>query len=142
MFDRVTNGAGRFCWLDLAASDAEAAKTFYREMFSWTSHDQIANGGCLTRLQSSGRDVGSLYQLRSVHLARGVPSHWTPYIQVHDVDESAKRAASCGGEIVVRPFTVSGGARIALITDSVGAIVGLWEPMERGVEENGRGENS
>jgi predicted enzyme related to lactoylglutathione lyase len=41
-----------------------------------------------------------------------------------------------GGEAVVLPFVVSGVARIALILDSVGALVGLWQPIESGLSED------
>jgi len=49
---------GRFCWLDLAATDADSAKNFYEKLFGWTSHEQPANGGSFTRLRLSGQDVG------------------------------------------------------------------------------------
>jgi predicted enzyme related to lactoylglutathione lyase len=115
--------------VDLAASDVEAAKTFYGQLFGWTSREQPANGGCFTRLQLSGRDVGSVYQLRRAQLESGVPSHWTPYVRVDGVEEAARRAASLGGEVIVRPFAVAEVARIALVLDAVGAPVGLWEPV-------------
>jgi predicted enzyme related to lactoylglutathione lyase len=121
--------------MDLAASDAEVAKAFYGGLFGWTSRDQAANGGRFTRLRLSGRDVGSVYQLRRAQLERGVPSHWTPYVRVDGVDESARRAAALGGEVIVRPFAVADIARIALILDSVGAPLGLWEPV--GAQEKG-----
>jgi predicted enzyme related to lactoylglutathione lyase len=66
---------------------------------------------------------------RTVRTGRGVPSHWTPYIQVRDVNETARRVIDFGGKVIVRPFVVSGVAHIALILDSVGAQVGLWEPI-------------
>src|SRR5882757_2112535 len=97
-------GAGQFCWVDLAASDADAAKGFYGEMFGWTSSEQAANGGSFTRLRRSGQDVGSVYQLSARHRENGVPSHWTPYVRVDDVEAAAQRAVSLGGEVVVRPF--------------------------------------
>lgn len=113
--------------MDLAASDAEAAKAFYSQLFGWTSCEQTANGGRFVRLQLSGRDVGSLYQLKREHLESGVPSHWTPYVRVDSVDESARLAALLGGKVIVRPFDVAEVARIALIVDSVGALLGLWQ---------------
>jgi predicted enzyme related to lactoylglutathione lyase len=122
-------GPGQFCWVDLAASDASAAKAFYGEMFGWTPSEQAANGGSFTRLRRSGQDVGSVYQLSARHLANGVPSHWTPYLRVDDVDDVVQRAAALGGGVIVRPFPVDGSARIALILDCVGAQVGLWEPI-------------
>jgi predicted enzyme related to lactoylglutathione lyase len=62
-------------------------------------------------------------------------SHWTPYVRVNDIEHAARRAAQIGGEVVVEPFLVSGVARIALILDAVGAVVGLWESARKA---NGR----
>jgi uncharacterized protein len=119
---------GRFCWLDLAASDATRARTFYRRLFGWTAVDEKANGGTFTRLCLLDRDVGSLYQIEA-RLAPKVPSHWTPYVRVENVERAARHASELGGHVLVRPFVVSGVARIALIMDSVGAQVGLWQPL-------------
>jgi uncharacterized protein len=121
--------AGKFCWLDLAARDADGAKGFYAGLFGWSTREQSANGGTFTRLQLAGEDVGSLYQLMPRHLADGMRSHWTPYVRVGDLDRAAQHATSLGGMVLVRPFAVSGIARIALIQDSVGAEIGLWEPI-------------
>lgn len=123
---------GGFCWLDLAASDAALAKTFYAQVFGWTFHEQQANGGHFTRCRSDGQDVGSLYQLRRAQLEHGVPSHWTPYILVQSALATARRVTARGGRLVVAPFDVPGTARIALIEDAVGALVGLWEPERDG----------
>lgn len=126
--------AGRFCWVDLAATDAGGARRFYEELFGWTSHEQAANGGLFTRLKLGDRDVGSVYQLHHVQVDNGVPSHWTPYVRVDDVEAVARRAVRCGGEMMIKPFVISGMARIALVLDAVGAPVGLWEPI--GGEKN------
>lgn len=139
MIDFESAGAGRFCWLDLAASDLRNAKEFYARLFGWTSHEQLANGGSFTRLRRSGHDVGSIYQLKEVLLRNGMPSHWTPYVRVDDIDESVRQATRLGGAVVVRPFAVSGVARIALILDSVGALVGLWEPVDVRTKVHGHG---
>jgi predicted enzyme related to lactoylglutathione lyase len=66
-----------------------------------------------------------------------MPSHWTPYICVGDVKEAARRVTSCGGEVIIRPFALPGIARIALVLDSVGALVGLWESGEGDRRANG-----
>ncbi len=134
-----TNQPGLFCWVDLAAIDADGAKTFYRRMFGWTAHEQPANGGSFTQLRSGDREVGSLYQLRDSQLARGAPSHWTPYVRVNNADDAAARAAACGGQVLVRPFDVAGVARISLILDSVGAQVGLWQPIAVSTEGDAHG---
>lgn len=120
---------GAFCWLDLAASDDLLAKSFYAQAFGWTFEDQPANGGYFTRCRCGGQDVGSLYRMKRAQLERGVPSHWTPYLRVDSADAAARRIAACGGRVVVAPFDVQGTARIALIQDVVGALVGLWQPI-------------
>ena len=130
---------GRFCWVDLAATDVDSAKAFYENLFGWTSHEQPANGGSFTLLQSCEQDVGSIYQLREALLEHGVPSHWTPYVRVDNVNDTVRRAASLGGTVIARPFVVSGIARIALILDSVGALIGLWEPIESNMKANDNG---
>jgi len=136
MVHTETDTVGRFCWVDLAASDAEKAKAFYGALFGWTSQGHKSNGGVFTCLRSQGADVGSLYQLKQSHLDRGVPSHWTPYVRVSDIEETVARAVSLGGEVIIPPFVVTGVARIALILDSVGALLGLWQPVEMRIPEN------
>src|SRR5262245_43432777 len=113
--------AGRFCWVDLAATDSESAEAFYGKLFGWTRRVETANGGIFTRLQLADRDVGSIYQLQRMHLENGVPSHWTPYVQVDDVAAAARRTRALGGEVLIRPLVIPGLARIAIIVDPVGA---------------------
>jgi predicted enzyme related to lactoylglutathione lyase len=125
-------GAGQFCWVDLAASDAGRAQAFYGSLFGWTAQEQRANGGSFTRLRLAQRDIGSMYQLHQRQREQGVPSHWTPYLRVADADETARRAAELGGRVIVPAFAVSNIARIALIQDAVGAHVGLWETIATG----------
>ena len=131
--------AGRFCWVDLAASDAEQAALFYSRLFGWHSREVTVNGGTFRHLRLGEQDVGSIYQLQREHLGHGVPSHWTPYIQVENACDIAQRVAALGGQTIVDPFVVSGIARIALILDSVGAQVGLWESLETSGEQSARG---
>ena len=102
---------------------------FYSHAFGWRFETQRVNGGNFTRCRAGGRDVGSLYPLKRAQLEHGVPSHWTPYIRVAKVDALASRVAPLGGRVLVAPFDVQGTARIALIEDAVGAVVGLWQPL-------------
>ena len=127
--------AGRFCWLDLAATDAARAKTFYSQLFGWMPYEQLANGGIFTRLRLADEDIGSLYQMNNGPLDQGMRSHWTPYIRVNDVDDAARQADSLGGKVLVRPFAVGGIARIALIQDPIGANFGLWEAVDMVIED-------
>ena len=122
-----TAPAGRFRWMDLAATDAARAIEFYTGLFGWSVHSQAANGGVFVRLSHAGGDIGSLYQLQRSMLKSGAVSHWTPYVSVRDVEAASRRAAALGGAVAVEPFAVDAMARIALIVDPVGAAFGLWE---------------
>lgn len=123
---------GRFCWLDLAATDALQARQFYAHVFGWHACDQAANGGHFTRLHRDDQDIGSLYQLARQQLAGHVPSHWTPYIAVADVTETLHLAEQAGGRTIVSPVAIEGMAVIAVIEDAVGALVGLWQALPQG----------
>ncbi|MBX3605389.1 MAG: VOC family protein [Piscinibacter sp.] len=123
---------GTFCWVDLAATDAARAMAFYAQAFGWTFETQRANGGQFTRCRVGGRDVATLYALSGTQRERGVPSHWTPYLRVDDLDALVPRITAQGGRLLVAPFEVDGVARIALVEDTVGALLGLWQPLETG----------
>ena len=120
---------GEFCWLDLAASDAGRAQQFYAQAFGWTFKDQPTLGGCFTRCHAGSRAVGSMYQLQQAHLERGV------HVADRNVGRPVRRHAALarvaagGGRAVVLPLDFPGTARIALIQDAVGALVGLWQPL-------------
>jgi predicted enzyme related to lactoylglutathione lyase len=118
--------AGRFCWVDLAATDASRAIGFYGELFGWSASEQAANGGTFVRLTHEGREIGSLYQLRR---DVGLSSHWTPYVRVQSAAGTCDRVVALGGRVAVAPFEVDGVARIALVVDPTGASFGLWEEI-------------
>jgi len=123
--------AGRFCWVDLAALDSDAAMEFYGDLFGWTAHRQRANGGSFTRLRAGGKDIGSLYQMSREQMGDGWPSHWTPYVRVADVDATLARAALLGATVVAPAFDVDDMARVAVMQDPVGAVIGLWGPLSK-----------
>ncbi|MBD3811530.1 MAG: VOC family protein [Betaproteobacteria bacterium] len=120
---------GRFIWHDLAAADTAAAQDFYRAAFGWTATTEYANGGQFIRLQSGGHDVGSMYALSRKEREHGVPSHWTPYVGVENIEAATHRVEAAGGVALVRPFEVEGVARIALVADTLGSVLGLWESL-------------
>jgi len=120
---------GRFIWHDLAAVDTAAALDFYRAVFGWTAITEHANGGQLIRLQCDGQDVGSMYALSHREREHGVPSHWTNYVCVENIEAATCRVEAAGGAILVQPFEVENVARIALVADRLGSILGLWESL-------------
>lgn len=120
---------GNFIWHDLAAADTAAAQDFYRAVFGWTAITERANGGQFIRLQSGGHEVGSMYALSCKEREHGVPSHWTSYVCVENIEAATRSIEAAGGVVLVRPFEVEGVARIALIADTLGSVMGLWESL-------------
>jgi predicted enzyme related to lactoylglutathione lyase len=120
---------GAFCWVDLAATDVDRARGFYGRLFGWSSRRCFSNRDSFTCARLSGETVASIYQLDQSVRARGMPSHWTPYVRVDDIDAALARVARLGGQIIVGPTAVSDTARAALIFDPVGAHVGLWQAI-------------
>ena len=114
-------------WIDLAAIDAPRAVTFYTHMFGWSARSVRVDGGEFVEFAANGKALASVYQLTATQIQRGVPQHWTPYIGVGDIHDATAKAAELGGEVIVAPFSLDGAARVTLIADSGGALLGLWE---------------
>jgi predicted enzyme related to lactoylglutathione lyase len=48
-------------------------------------------------------------------------------VQVDDIQEVVRRVALLGGSVLIGPFLVSDIAQVALVLDSAGATIGLWQ---------------
>ncbi|MGH9312710.1 MAG: VOC family protein [Vicinamibacterales bacterium] len=124
----TAHAAGTFCWPELSTSDAPAAKKFYSTLFKWEPDDQpMPQGGPYTMLKLGGEDVGALHTLHEGQKKAGVPPHWMSYVAVTNADETAKKAASLGGTVLVPPFDVMDHGRMAVIQDPTGAIFSIWQ---------------
>jgi len=119
---------GAFCWIDLATTDQNSAKSFYTSLFGWTSNDMpMGPNDFYTKFQLEGRDTGAAYTLQPEQRSQGVPPHWAIYIAVANVDESAKRVTELGGKVVLPPFDVFDAGRMAVVQDPTGAFSNLWQ---------------
>jgi uncharacterized protein len=121
---------GAFCWVDLAATDVDRARGFYGRLFGWSSRRSSSDRASFTCARISGERVASIYQLGRSGITREMPSHWTPYVRVDDIDAALSRVSSLGGQVIVGPTDIADAARAALIFDPVGAYLGLWQATE------------
>ncbi len=112
---------GMFCWIELATNDAAAAKTFYTSLFGWTANDMPIPDGVYTMWQKNGHDLGAMYQ------SKDIPPNWASYINVANVDDSAKKAQSLGANLIAPPFDVMDVGRMAVVADPQGATFCLWQ---------------
>lgn len=116
-----------FAWTDLSTTDADAAKTFYTQLFGWEAVDMpLPMGGFYTMLQIDGHDVCALSQQQE----EGMPPVWVSYINVDDVDTAAQKATAAGGNVFIPPMDVMEAGRMALLQDPTGAAVALWQAKD------------
>lgn len=127
MSERDGFQAGVPCWVDTWQPDADAAMSFYTQIFGWEAEDTMPEGveGTHYMCRLRGRDVAAI-----ASRPEGAPdvTAWTTYVWVDDVDATASRARDGGGRVLVEPFDALDGGRIAVIADPAGAVIGTWQP--------------
>lgn len=111
-----------FVWSDLAASNPEAAKKFYCDMFGWTYKDAQMPMGVYTVFQSEGEDVAGLYPAPV-----GMQPYWGVYFSAPDLDAAGAKLGSLGGEIVTGPMDLGHPGRMMVAKDPQGAHFSLWQ---------------
>ena len=118
---------GSFCWIELGTSDANGARAFYTQLFGWdvAEFPMGENEGMYTIFRKGGRDVSGMYQVGPAQ--GGMPPNWASYVAATNVDESAEKAKSLGGNVMMPPFDVFDMGRMTFITDPQGAMLGLWQ---------------
>jgi uncharacterized protein len=117
-----------FSWHELATSDAQAALSFYSELFGWSrgpAHD-MGPAGTYQLIEHGGAQVGGAYKLMDA----SKPPQWLTYISVGSVDKAAAAAKAAGGRVTQGPMEVPGGSRIAQILDPQGGAFAVHEPAK------------
>lgn len=126
----TTHAPGTFCWLELHAHDAAAARRFYSALFGWSVRDTPIGPGehdVYTVYQLDGRDAAASTAMAAEQKAGGMPSSWLEYIAVENADESAARARELGGTVLMGPFDAMDLGRMAIVQDPAGAVFALWQ---------------
>ncbi len=120
---------GLFGWIDLMTTDVPAAKTFYGELFGWTSQDlPMGPDYAYTQFSKDGKLVAGMGPM-----APGgpeMPVVWSSYVIVEDADAIVAASTAAGGQVIAPAMTIMDQGRMAVIADPSGAAVGVWQPME------------
>lgn len=120
--------AGSFCWIELATSDQNAAKTFYTSLFGWAVNDSpMGPGDFYSIFKLNGRDAAAGYTLRKDQREQGVPPNWSLYIAVDNADQAAAKAGQAGGKVLAPAFDVMDVGRMAVVQDPTGAAFCVWQ---------------
>ena len=119
---------GSFCWIELATSDQEAAKSFYGSLFGWSVNDYpIGPNEFYSMFKLDGQDVAAAYTMKPEQRSQGVPPNWMVYVAVNSADDIAKKVAQLGGKVLAPPFDVMDVGRMAVVQDPTGAVLSVWQ---------------
>ncbi len=119
------------CFVDTLTPDLNAAKRFYGGLFGW----EFAGPGAMPGdppgqyhvAQLRGHDVAGIGSAPAGN-GSSPPPAWNTQVAVSNADESAARAVSAGGTVLVEPFNAAPAGRLAVLADPAGATICVWEP--------------
>ena len=108
----------RVSWNELTTSDPEAARTFYGELFGWTSDEFMPMGelGDYRFFARNGQRIGALCPVQPDGSAG-----WRYYIRVPSISKSIEAVKAGGGIIGMGPQEVPTGDHIIIGKDPQGA---------------------
>ena len=118
---------GEGSWHELMTTDAEAAMTFYTELFGWQASETMDMGE-MGKYHMFNRPHGMIGGMmnKPPEMAQ-VPPNWQIYFRVADLDGAIERIKTNGGQILNGPMEVPGGDRIVNAMDPQGAAFSLHE---------------
>jgi predicted enzyme related to lactoylglutathione lyase len=113
----------RVAWNELSTADPVAARSFYGELFGWTSDEFMPMGerGEYRFLAHNSQTIGAIYHPQNEGLAGKKDTGWRYYIRVPSMSKAAEAAKSGGGTIASGPHEVPGGDHIIIGIDPQGA---------------------
>ena len=119
---------GTFSWADNSSTDAETAKDFYMTLFGWDKQEvPMDENTSYTMFQLEGENVAALIPMMPEMQEQGIPSHWSNYVSVDDVDALVDLVTESGGAVIAGPMDVFDSGRMMYIQDPTGGRIGLWQ---------------
>jgi predicted enzyme related to lactoylglutathione lyase len=121
----IVGESGSFAWAELAARGVDQAIPFYKAVFGWDVKRSSMGEGQPPYIewQLDGQSIAGGMEMMS-NVPAQVPSSWTAYFGVPDVDAAAAKAAQLGSGPIVPPQDFPGG-RFAILRDPQGAVFGV-----------------
>ncbi|GIU05625.1 glyoxalase [Shewanella sp. c952] len=111
--------SGSLSWHELTASSSKEAMAFYSQVFGWKFKTIVVAHAPYHIIINDGIDIGGIAQSP----APAMPSNWTGYITVENVDAIAEKAHELGATILFGPEDIVGIGRFCWLKDPQGAII-------------------
>jgi len=122
---RQTAPVGAPCWIDLMTSDTERSRAFYGQLFGWTAEEPAEEFGGYFNFRKDGVRVAGCMASQP---GAGMTDAWSVYLATDDARRTVDAAAANGGQVVVQAMDVADLGTMAVVTDSGGAGIGVWQP--------------
>jgi predicted enzyme related to lactoylglutathione lyase len=108
---------------ELATTDVEAARSFYTDLFGWTTEaiDTGPDGPAMATVQNGGSLNGNISDATG-----GAPPHWRPYFTVESVPDTLEQVTELAGTTLAGPIPIPAG-QFAIVMDPQGATFALFE---------------
>jgi uncharacterized protein len=119
-------GSTRFHWNELWSPNAREVLPFYQEVLGFAVETMQMSTGDYHVLKNADGGQGGVM----TSPMPGVPAMWLPYVAIDDTDAAVERAKRMGGSVKLEPNTIEGIGRLAIVSDSVGAVIGLITPAQ------------
>ena len=121
---RDTAPLGSPCWVDLMTSDPDKARSFYGELFGWTSDEPNSEFGGYVNFHKHGTMVAGCMKNEQA----GMPDVWSIYLAVADAKATVDAATANGGGTIVDAMDIGDLGTMAVVTDAGQAAIGMWQP--------------
>lgn len=115
----TSSSSGSLSWHELTASSSKEAMAFYSKVFGWRFKTIVVANAPYHIIINDGIDIGGIAQSP----APAMPSNWTGYITVTNVDAVAEKALELGADILFGPEDIVGIGRFCWLKDPQGAII-------------------
>jgi predicted enzyme related to lactoylglutathione lyase len=116
---------GKFVWVDLFATDTEAASNFYSKLLGWTVTDLSRNGRTYIIFKNGDKPVAGLVaRARSTEKRM---SRWIPYVSVSDIQATLGTVKNAGGVVRAPARNFPDRGWQAIISDPEGAVLGVLQ---------------
>ena len=118
----------RTWWHELNTWEPEIALAFYGRTLGWQfDPSPLPDGGTYWIARKDDKPVGGVFELTAPDYT-GIPSHWMTYMAVADISQAETDTSKAGGEVMRPSARIPGVGKLAVVTDSTGALIGLIEP--------------
>jgi uncharacterized protein len=117
---------GKVIWHDLLSDTPEQTRAFYGGLFGWEFRALAGGNINYEVIYHRGQAIGGMVDQNRLPATADI-SQWVAVFSVADVEKAAAAVRSSGGTVLTPPTSLGERGRIAVVTDSQGAVLALLE---------------